>query len=126
MGKFGPKMAFLGNFLTNPRDLHRPAVKLHEICWSPSKIFFKTPPLSFPQLLIEKIYSYSNQVNPKTMNHKKTFLMLKQNLYEMLYDTRHSKPSHILAKPKFKSSQSLTKMKSKLNKNLVTQPTLEK
>jgi hypothetical protein len=31
MGKFGKKFAFFGNFLTNPRDFHKSAVKFHEI-----------------------------------------------------------------------------------------------
>jgi hypothetical protein len=31
MGKFGQKMSFFGNFLTNPRDFHKSAVKFHEI-----------------------------------------------------------------------------------------------
>jgi hypothetical protein len=31
MGKFGRKMAFFGKFLTNPRDFHKSAVKIHEI-----------------------------------------------------------------------------------------------
>jgi hypothetical protein len=31
MGKFGKKMAFFANFLTNPRDFHKSAVKFHEI-----------------------------------------------------------------------------------------------
>jgi hypothetical protein len=30
MGKFGQKIAFFGNFLTNPPDFHKSAVKFHE------------------------------------------------------------------------------------------------
>ncbi len=31
LGKFGQKMAFLRNFLANPRDFHKSAVKFHDI-----------------------------------------------------------------------------------------------
>ncbi len=35
MEKFGQKMSFFGNFLTNPQDFHKSAVKFHDILWPP-------------------------------------------------------------------------------------------
>jgi hypothetical protein len=31
MGKLGQKMSFFGNFLTNPQDFHKSAIKFYEI-----------------------------------------------------------------------------------------------
>jgi hypothetical protein len=49
MGKFGKKISFFGNFLTNPRDFHKSAVKFHEILLPPPhpppKIFLRPLPL---------------------------------------------------------------------------------
>ncbi len=47
MGKFGQKMSFFGNFLTNPWDFHKSAVKFHEIFW-PSPLKFSLDPSSRP------------------------------------------------------------------------------
>jgi hypothetical protein len=44
MGKFGQKMAFFGNFLTNPRDFHKSAVKFHEIFCPPLKFSLDPSP----------------------------------------------------------------------------------
>jgi hypothetical protein len=43
---FGQNMSFFGNFLTNPRDFHKSAVKFHEILLPPppTKIFLRPLP----------------------------------------------------------------------------------
>ncbi len=55
MGKFGKKIAFFGNFLTNPPDFHKSAVKFHEIIWPPP-LKFSLDPSPPPRFLAGLMY----------------------------------------------------------------------